>query len=297
MFAAAEQYLTSVKQAPQFTVTLLRLTGATDGNPLVRQSASVYFKNMVKNHWNPPEDSENFTLLDADKELIKPHLVELMLSVEERYEKQLSDAIGRIADCDFPDKWPTLMQELVARFGCGDFRIINGVLSTAQSIVGRYNHKYRSDELFREIKGVLEIVQQPLLELLTQSTVVLEQQAGNAQVLTPVLNALTYICQIFHSLSSQDIPEFFEDHLKEFMLLFHKYLTYENPLFAASSDDQELNPVQKLKVQVCCPTHPPCTSLHIQPISATAAPRLAPTAAPSLPHESVNHSINRRCAR
>jgi hypothetical protein len=32
-----------------------------------------------------------------------------------------------------------------------------------------------------------------------------------------VLTALQYIVQIFYSLSSQDIPEFFEDNLKEFM--------------------------------------------------------------------------------
>ncbi len=93
------------------------------------------------------------------------------------------------------------------------------------------------------MQGSLEIVQAPLLALLQQCSALLDQHAASpavlAQVLRPlsacnvraqheastgrpawlrqVLTALQYIVQIFYSLSSQDIPEFFEDNLKEFM--------------------------------------------------------------------------------
>ena len=211
-------------------------------------------------------------LPDSDKELLKPHLVSLMLSVEAKYEKQLSEAISIIADVDFPDRWQSLLPELVSKFGCGDLSIINGVLSTTYSIFKRYNFKFRSDDLFREIKGSLEIVQVPLLTLLQQCSALLDQHAANPAVLAQVLTALQYIVQIFYSLSSQDIPEFFEDNLKEFMAHFHKFLLYaltpapcghRAPLecavpwcryahaaFTPSADDT-LNPVQKLKVEVC----------------------------------------------
>jgi hypothetical protein len=148
---AAETFLGAVKTSPQFSVTLLKLLEAKGNSPVVRQSAAIYFKNIVKNHWRQREDEE-FVLPDADKELLKPHLVSLMLSVEAKYEKQLSEAISIIADVDFPDRWPSLLPELVSKFGCGDLSIINGVLSTTYSIFKRYNFKFRSDDLFREIK-------------------------------------------------------------------------------------------------------------------------------------------------
>ena len=51
---------------------------------------------------------------------------------------QFSDAISIIGREDFPDKWPTLLPEMVEKFNSGDFHIINGVLRTAHSIFKRY---------------------------------------------------------------------------------------------------------------------------------------------------------------
>ena len=52
---------------------------------------------------------------------------------------QFSDAISIIGREDFPDKWPTLLPEMVEKFNSGDFHIINGVLRTAHSIFKRYD--------------------------------------------------------------------------------------------------------------------------------------------------------------
>lgn len=42
------------------------------------------------------------------------------------------------------------------------------------------------------------------------------------------------MCKIYFSLNAQDIPEFFEDHQKDFMPLFLKYLSYQNPVIATT---------------------------------------------------------------
>ena len=44
--------------------------------------------------------------------------------------------------------------------------------------------------------------------------------------------------RIFYSLNWQEIPEYFEDHIKEWMGQFHKYLTYENPLLVDASEEE-----------------------------------------------------------
>lgn len=48
----------------------------------------------------------------------------------------------------------------------GDFHIINGVLRTAHSLFKKYRYEFKSNELWTEIKLVLEKLAQPLTDLL-----------------------------------------------------------------------------------------------------------------------------------
>jgi exportin-2 (importin alpha re-exporter) len=50
-------------------------------------------------------------------------------------------------------------------------------------------------------------------------------------------------------LNCQDLPEFFEDHMVEFMALFHKYLVYQNPSIPV--DETEAGPLEKIKTVIC----------------------------------------------
>ena len=44
---------------------------------------------------------------------------------------QLSDALSHISNLDFPEKWPSLLPELVVKLGTNDISVICGVLDTA----------------------------------------------------------------------------------------------------------------------------------------------------------------------
>ncbi|XP_020613865.1 exportin-2-like [Orbicella faveolata] len=102
---------------------------------------------------------------ESDREKIKGKIVDLMLKSPEKLQKQLSDAVSMIGREDFPDKWKNLLPELVTKFESGDFHIINGVLQTAQSLFKRYRHEFKSQELWTEIKFVLERFAEPLTNL------------------------------------------------------------------------------------------------------------------------------------
>ena len=53
------------------------------------------FKNLVKKRWVAAEDSDDQSVIaDADKELIKTYLVELMCSAPMDVQKQLAEAVG-----------------------------------------------------------------------------------------------------------------------------------------------------------------------------------------------------------
>ena len=81
---------------------------------------------------------------------------------------------------DFPTKWEGLLGEMVDHFKTGDFHQINGILRTAHSLTKRYRHEFKSQELWTEIKFVLERFAEPFSALF-QSTMELVGQHGNNQ--------------------------------------------------------------------------------------------------------------------
>jgi exportin-2 (importin alpha re-exporter) len=52
-------------------------------------------------------------------------------------------------------------------------------------------------------------------------------------------------------LTAQDLPEFFEDHLSEWMAVFNTLLKYTNPQLDADDDDSDPSPISCLQVRVC----------------------------------------------
>ena len=77
----------------------------------------------------------------------------------EHIQEQLSDAITVIGKCDFPDQWTTLLDTMIKQFqqqSTNSFHSINGVLKTAHSLFQRYRYEQKSDDLWLEIKLVME---------------------------------------------------------------------------------------------------------------------------------------------
>jgi exportin-2 (importin alpha re-exporter) len=101
----------------------------------------------------------------GDRQSIKSTIPELMLTSPEQIQLQLSDAISIISKEDFPDKWPDLLPTLKRQLQNSEFSVTNGVLRTAHSIFKRYRHEFKSNELWKEIKYVLELFAVPLTEL------------------------------------------------------------------------------------------------------------------------------------
>ena len=87
---------------------------------------------------------------------------------------------------------------------------------------------------------MLQRIQEPLTQLFTTITQQLDGYANNIQELTARLEALRSINRIFYSLNYQDLPEYFEDHMKEWMMGFAKLLEYKNPILV--DEDEELTP-------------------------------------------------------
>ncbi|XP_039590825.1 exportin-2 [Polypterus senegalus] len=244
----AEKFLESVECSQNYPILLLTLLEKSQDN-VIRVCAAVTFKNYIKRNWRIVEDEPN-KICDPDRTAIKANIVHLMLSSQEQIQKQLSDAISIIGREDFPQKWPDLLTEMVTRFQSGDFHIINGVLRTAHSLFKRYRHEFKSNELWAEIKLVLDTFAGPLTELFKATIELCQTHANDVNALKVLFSSLTLISKLFYSLNFQDLPEFFEDNMETWMTNFHNLLTLDNKLLQ-TDDEEEAGLLELLKSQIC----------------------------------------------
>jgi exportin-2 (importin alpha re-exporter) len=157
--------LKQIEGKEHYSLLLLTLCERTTTADDTRRAAVIVFKNFVKRHWpslgaSSGNSSEASSLISlSDRNHIKQHIVDLMTRSPEHIQAQLSDAITVIGKCDFPDQWPNLLDTLVKQFhqdSSNAFQSINGVLKTAHSLFERYRYEQKSDELWTEIKLVLD---------------------------------------------------------------------------------------------------------------------------------------------
>jgi len=246
----AESELFQLEKNPNFINNLIQIIQSNQ-NPAIRTFSLIYLKNFIKKYWD--EDNEdNLLILNQDqRNLIKSNLVSFMLSLPKTMRNQISEIITIIADYDFPEKWPGLIQDLVQNLNPNDFTVNNGILQTAESLFKRWRHQFRTDNLFSEILFVLKQFTAPYLELFQATDQLIQSNSGNAATLQTLFESLNYILEIFYSFNTQDIPEFFEDNMTLFMGLLHKYLIYENPAISDDLSDDEEGPLEKSKASIC----------------------------------------------
>lgn len=75
----------------------------------------------------------------------------------------------------------------------------------------------------------------------------MEAHASAPDNLKILFTSLEAIFKIFYSLCYVDLPEYFEDHMQEWMMEFHKFLNYESQHPQLVSDVRTLAPLSETK--------------------------------------------------
>ncbi|KAF2896616.1 hypothetical protein ILUMI_09559 [Ignelater luminosus] len=245
----AEKFLEGVEVNQNYPLLLLHLVDKNEVDMTIRTAGAIAFKNYIKRNWNV-EDDQADRIHQSDRTAIKSYIVTLMLTSPESIQKQLSDAISIIGKTDFPLKWPELITQMVEKFSTGDFNVINGILRTAHSLFKKYRYEFKSNELWAEIKFVLEKLAQPLTDLLVATMNLTQTHASDVNALKVIYSSLVLVCKVFYSLNFQDLPEFFEDNMSIWMSNFHVLLTSDVKSLA-TGDEEEAGVMEQLKSQVC----------------------------------------------
>ncbi|CAG0901076.1 unnamed protein product [Cyprideis torosa] len=245
----AENALCSRESELGFPVILLKLVDSGSADLTVRATAAIAFKNIIKKRW-AQEEGEPSLLHDSDRATVKEFVVDLMLRSPEIVLKQLSEAVSIIGKHDFPKKWPELVPYMTTKFQSGDFHVINGVLRTASSLFQKYKHEFASNELFTEIKYVLENFAQPFTSLFVATIDLTVQKSADIQSLNVLVSSLVLMAEIFYCLNYQDLPEFFEDNMNIWMSKFLELLQFQNEALQKQETDGP-GLLEKLRTQIC----------------------------------------------
>ncbi|XP_061996202.1 exportin-2 [Rosa rugosa] len=253
----AEAILADFSQKPNYGLAVLRLVAEPKVAEEICQAASVNFKNHLKARWAPAPNSDEPKILDAEKDQIKALIVTLMLNATPKIQGQLSEALVLIGKHDFPRLWPTLLPELIGSLHkasqTGDYASVNGILGTANSIFKKFRYEYKTNDLLYDLKYCLDNFAGTLLEIFLKTANLIESAAnaggGNAAALKPLFESQRLCCRIFFSLNFQELPEFFEDHMNEWMTEQRKYLANSYPALENSADG--LAVVDELRAAVC----------------------------------------------
>ena len=184
----------------------------------VHQIAAVHLKNVIKSSWCPPADKDVTPLPPNDRDAIKDTLVQYMCSpLPPALKPQIAESISIISEHDYPQKWGNLLPSLVSKFS--DPASLSGVLSALNSILKRFRYVERNDDVYKDLKYTLELLQAPLLALATSL---------KANLATGGLEALKQarlVSRVFFSLNWLDLPEYFEDNVSSWMDVMKAFLS------------------------------------------------------------------------
>lgn len=246
----AESHLRSIESQPHFAINLIHTVASTNLDPGVRLAGALFLKNLVKRKW-VNEDGE-YLLFNDDVQYIKLEILNTMIKLPNNLQIQLGETISIIAELDFPHNWPNLIDDLVAKLSPDDFVLNKGILLVAHSIFKKWRPLFRSDELFLEIKMVLDKFAEPFMALLAKTDELITEAVSqnNSAKLTIYLDCFLLLVQIYYDLNCQDIPEFFEDNLTAGMTILHKYLGFLSSLVGDASDDTDVDSLIKVKTAI-----------------------------------------------
>lgn len=155
------------------------------------------------------EDAKNF---------FKENVVALLLQVEPGLCAQIKEMISSVVEHakGYYIIWPELMTKLAEILKQKNYPASTEVYDLIRKVIRRYHVDQKSKSLFEEIINTMDKICPILTEdgLYFSKFLVTNPVTKNE---LPCMIILKRIIQIFYSLNFQDFPEFFEDHLKEWI--------------------------------------------------------------------------------
>mmetsp|Transcript_8754 Transcript_8754/g.11386 ORF Transcript_8754/g.11386 Transcript_8754/m.11386 type:complete len:1101 (+) Transcript_8754:86-3388(+) len=163
---AAEAYIVNARQKPGYLVSLLQLVVKPGVALEVQQASAIQLKNGISRNWKIPESLKNskrrisgnidsasvFEINDNDRVVVRNNLLQAMsLANERRVRKLLAECVMHICREDYPDKWPNLLDQILAGLKSGEVNSMYAALLALHKVVYLYMSKPRNERDHLEV--------------------------------------------------------------------------------------------------------------------------------------------------
>ncbi|CEF68660.1 Exportin-2 [Strongyloides ratti] len=254
----AEMQMSQFTENAGFCNTLLKICDTRNGmNANFPESvitcAAVAVKNFIKYQWT---GNGTAPLDQLEREKIRQNVLEVLFgnSSDKKVRDQLLSSLTLIAKTDFPEQWQNLATVLSEglRGGISDSAKVSVI--SMDELFKRYRYEMKSEELWKEILYVLTICAEPITKFFVDTVKLVvessEQKNHTPEQCREMFDCIFYCAEIFHSLNSQDLCEYFEDNLKVWMEAFLTLMKINMDFYPFVVSDEE-DPYNKLRVALC----------------------------------------------
>lgn len=182
---------------PGYSGALLQVVAAPDVQLPLKQAASIHLKSLTWAHWNADLERAAFTLSDADKQVIRTNIVEVVIHSPPLIRSQLVLCLENIVSSDYPNAWPELLPKVISLLASRDAASTLGALEVLHVIVGKYEYIPAGKKRRQPLQAVVEATFPIVLQLF--------QNLGNVQ--TVESHRMQHvIIRIFNSACNLGVP-------------------------------------------------------------------------------------------
>uniref|UniRef100_A0A0K0E9J9 Exportin-2 n=1 Tax=Strongyloides stercoralis TaxID=6248 RepID=A0A0K0E9J9_STRER len=254
----AEMQMSQFTENAGFCNTLLKICDTRNGINVnvpgaVITCAAVAVKNFIKYQWT----GNGVAPLDQlEREKIRQGLLEVLFgnSGDKKVRDQLLSSLTLIAKTDFPEQWQNLATVLSEALNGGMSESAKVSLISMDELFKRYRYEMKSDALWKEILYVLGICADSITRFFINTVKLVvecsEKKNASFEQCKEMFECIYYCAEIFHSLNSQDLCEYFEDNLKIWMEAFLALMKINMDFYPYAPSNEE-DPYNKLRVSLC----------------------------------------------
>ena len=234
----AEQYLSQIKMDINALTTFFTYIINKSENLTLRVSACVFLKNYIADYFYDSSDNaimhKDKIMDENSKTYFKENILQLMLNAENELLPNIIEMVKIIVQGanGYLIIWPKLMDFIGEILNKHDLSKNRHFYNLITKIIKRYHIESKSDSLFREIIYTMDKICKPMtddaINIIKFFDSYNPSTDNNNQLMMQCLQIMNKIMSIFYSLNYQDFPEFFEDHLTEWITILDDTLLLPN---------------------------------------------------------------------
>eukprot|EP00761_Pharyngomonas_kirbyi_P008268 gb/GECH01008279.1/.p1 GENE.gb/GECH01008279.1/~~gb/GECH01008279.1/.p1 ORF type:complete len:979 (+),score=247.66 gb/GECH01008279.1/:1-2937(+) len=221
----AEQEIDQLQKLPGFFTSLFSIISHEEAEPSIKLAAAILLKNNIDKNWETMEREQ-------EKQMIRQHFMNTFVTATNHVQAQLALCLYCMVAVDFPEKWNTLLDEIMGQLKSNEPVRIRASLLALYQIAKRYEAK--RVELREPLNHIVEQIFPLLLQLGEYLLQQNDEQSAEIQKL---------VCKIFWASTQTVFPPFLKNSQEIFdkwMMLLKRIVQTEVPPFPSDTDPDDI---------------------------------------------------------